>query len=92
MNKVYCVRDRKAKIFHKPFIERDHVMAIRGFEDACKNPETPFAKWPGDFELLYLGDFDPATGRMKELEQFTVLADPLQFQVAVLTEQAQRVQ
>jgi len=79
MPKIYCVRDRKAQMFHKPFYERDHVMAIRGFEDACKDDKSPFFKWPGDFELLYLGDFEESTGKFKLLDLPTVMADPVQF-------------
>lgn len=79
MANVYCVRDRKANVYWKPVYERDHVMAIRGFEDTCKNPESSFHKWPGDFELLHLGKFDENTGKFVQLETPAVMADPMQF-------------
>jgi len=79
MPKVYAVRDRKASIFHRPFFERDHVMAVRGFEDACKDEKSPFAKWPGDYELLYMGEFAENTGKFELLDLPVVMADPMQF-------------
>lgn len=56
--KLYCVRDRKANLCNRPFVERDHVMAIRGMEQLCSDPKSPMAMWPDDFELLFLGHFD----------------------------------
>jgi len=79
MANVYVVRDRKAGVHHRPFYERDHVMAIRGFEDACKKEDSPFRKWPADFELLHLGEFDDATGKFKQLDTAAVMAEPNQF-------------
>lgn len=77
--KFYCVRDRKANVCNRPFAERDHVMAIRGFEQLVQNPETPLSKWPADFELLHLGEFDEATAKFSNLEMPLVLADGMQF-------------
>jgi len=79
MANVYAVRDRKAGVFHRPFYERDHVMAIRGFEDACRKEDSPFRKWPSDFELLHLGNFEDASGRFTLLETPAVMAEPNQF-------------
>lgn len=79
MARLYCVRDRKAGIFWNPIIERDNVQAIRSFETSCKNSESSFFKWPGDFELLYLGEFHTDTGKISLLDIPQVLADPMQF-------------
>jgi len=79
MAKVYVIRDRKAKLFARPFFERDHVMAIRSFEDACRDEKSSFAKWPDDYELLCLGDFDETTGKFHQLERPSLMAEPNQF-------------
>lgn len=80
MQKLYCVRDRKANLCHRPFVERDHVMAIRGFEQICQDPKSPMSMWPGEFELLHLGVFDDVSGKFQNLDMPLVLADGLQFQ------------
>jgi len=77
--KLYAVRDRKAGVFHKPFVERDNVSAIRGFEVACSQAESQMCKWPGDFELQFLADMDEVTGKFSAPKESVVLADPLQF-------------
>jgi len=79
MNRLYCVRDRKANLFWRPVVERDHVQAIRSFENSCRQADSVFAKWPGDYELLHIGDFDESTGRIVQPESFVILADPMQF-------------
>lgn len=77
---LYCVRDRKANLCHRPVSDRDHVQAIRAFELSCRNPDSQFAQWPGDFELLFLGTFDVQTGRFKQdSAPLVVLADATQF-------------
>jgi len=79
MSRMYCVRDRKAGLYWNPVVERDNVQAIRSFEMACQNPEHQFSKWPGDFELLYMGEFDQEKGTVALLHPPVVLADPMQF-------------
>jgi len=79
MANVYVVRDRKAGVFNRPFYERDHTLAIRGFEDACRKDDSPFRKWPSDFELLHLGSFNESTGKFDQLEHPAVMAEPNQF-------------
>jgi len=79
MLKVFVVRDRKAKTFWAPVYDRDSVHAIRSFESTCRDPQSQFAKWPSDFELLYLGMFNQETGKFNLLEYPEVLAEPNQF-------------
>jgi len=79
MAKIYCVRDRKSNSYWKPVYDRDHVMAIRSFEDTCKQSESLLHKWPNDFELMYLGEFDEVTGKFTVLDVPTVMAEPNQF-------------
>jgi hypothetical protein len=88
MPNVYCVRDRKSATFWTPVFDRDHVQATRSFEVACRNPESQFAKWPGDFELLFLGEFDVKSGKFKFLEHPLVLADPMQFSTSPMVQSA----
>jgi len=89
MAKVYAIRDRKAKVFHRPIFERDHVMAVRAFEDACRDTNSSLHKWPYDYELLFLGEFDEATGKFQMVDLPVVMAEPGQFVFAEPVKAAQ---
>lgn len=60
--KVFTVRDDKAGAFMQPFFSPTMGTAERSFMDACKG-EGPFAKYPHDYNLYYLCDYDDQTGK-----------------------------
>jgi len=64
MKKVYyAIYDRKAEMFSAPFLEIKDGTAIRAVQDQVINsPDHPFAKYPSDFSLHRLGEFDEASG------------------------------
>lgn len=59
--KLFAVLDVKANYFLKPFAESSAVQALRGFEVAA-NEDSTFKRFPDDFALCELGDFDSQTG------------------------------
>ena len=62
--KKYAIKDVQADAFQLPmYRERDEI-AIRDFENACVDPNLPFAKNPDDYVLYYIGEYDDenATG------------------------------
>lgn len=79
MKPLFCVRDRKAQLFLKPFTEATKVHAYRAFEQACKEPGSAFGAYPDDFELIYMGTFDESSGRVNQLDHFEILATPRDF-------------
>ena len=66
--KVYSVHDRKAQIFNRPFFDSNEVFARRNFERALNDPDSMFASYPNDFELVCLGEFDDLTGKITMLD------------------------
>ncbi|AXH73361.1 MAG: nonstructural protein [Microviridae sp.] len=58
------VFDSKVGLFSPPFLVKTKGEAIRSFTDACKDPNLPFSKHPGDYRLYYLGDFDDNTAQV----------------------------
>jgi hypothetical protein len=64
IHKIVSVYDVKAECFAQPVFVQSHGAAVRSFGDAVNEPskENNFAKYPQDFTLFALGEFDDATG------------------------------
>lgn len=59
---MYAVYDLKARAFMSPFQNLNDSQAIRGFSEACFNPEVPFSKYPQDYSLFKIGQYDDELG------------------------------
>lgn len=59
---IYAVFDSAAKLFLDPFFVPTHDFALREFRTAINKEGHQFAKYPEDYILFYLGDYNPATG------------------------------
>lgn len=60
--KMYSVRDIKAALYGQPFALANRNVAIRTFTSWCADPSSFFSKYPGDFQLFEVGEFDQNTG------------------------------
>lgn len=66
--KLFAVRDVVAGAFGNLHAEKHEAVAIRNFVTACVQPDSLFQKFPKDYELVCLGEFDdtgddvPVTG------------------------------
>lgn len=63
-HRVFSVYDGKVGIFMKPFLDPHLGNALRSWEEACTAPESPFHKYPSDFVLYEIGNFDDETGEI----------------------------
>ena len=61
--KMFAVYDKAIEGFMTPFFLQAKGEAVRGFIDSM-DQDTPLAKHPEDFQLWYLGDFDPVSGEV----------------------------
>lgn len=59
--KAYAVYDTKVKNYTRPLYHRNAAEAIRGFEAECNNPESQLNKFPQDFTLFEIGEWDDET-------------------------------
>lgn len=80
--KAYTVRDSKAEVFHNPWYQTTHGEAERSFKAMVNNKETMVGKYPEDYDLYYMGEFDDEKGIIISLEtpQHIVKAVQLQQQ------------
>jgi len=58
---VYSLLDRKLREFGPPFCERNEDTAKRFLNDSI-SAESVVGKYPEDFDLYRLGEFDPERG------------------------------
>lgn len=69
MQKAFSVFDSKAGTFSPPFFQPALGLAVRMFTDLANDKATTVGKYPTDFSLFYIGDFDEATGVLAPLTQ-----------------------
>lgn len=62
--KVFAVYDSKAEAYMQPFFMQSRGAAIRAFDSTVNNPETQFYKYPTDFTLFEIGEYDELHGKL----------------------------
>lgn len=77
--KLYSVYDSKAGAYITPFFLVNKGVALRSFMAACNDPASDFARFPGDYTLFELGDWEPETGKIKMYDAPLNLGTALQF-------------
>jgi hypothetical protein len=60
--KIYAVYDKKAMSFDSIISLENDVQASRSFDQAVNDPSTTLFKYPSDFALYYLGEYDSSSG------------------------------
>lgn len=56
--RIFTVHDSKADAYLPPFYMRTKGEAIRAFETTVKDTNSQFNKYPADYTLVELGEFD----------------------------------
>lgn len=77
--KVLAVYDSKVEAYLSPFFMRSRGEALRGFESAVNDPQTSFCRYPADYTLFEIGEFDESTGRIAPHQAYVDLGNAVQF-------------
>ena len=77
--KAFAVYDSKVKNYTKPLYQRNAAEAIRGFEEECNNPESKINKFPSDFTLFEIGEYDDETAVLTSEPAPISLGNALQY-------------
>lgn len=66
MMKIFVVFDSKSEGYGIPFFQRTTGEALRGFTEAVNDPQkqSAVAKYPQDFTLFELGEYDELLGNL----------------------------
>ena len=62
--KLFCVLDSKLNLFNTPMAFQSQGLAHRAFQDEVNrdDKDNPMNKYPEDFSMYYVGEFDSAIG------------------------------
>jgi hypothetical protein len=77
--KVFTIYDAKAEAYLQPFFLSTKGQAIRSITEALANTEHQFAKYPQDFTLFELGEYDDSNGQMLPHQAPLSLGNLLEF-------------
>lgn len=72
---IYSIYDRKAGAYLPPFTFRSHAEAIRAIQQTAVSKESNLGKYPEDFTLRLLGEFDDDTGGIEAQFSPTTVAE-----------------
>lgn len=72
--KMFSIYDSKAVSFLPPWNESTAGTALRKFKDAVVREGTDFNKWPEDYTLFEIGEFDDQTGIVLGYDHATEIA------------------
>lgn len=79
--KMYSIHDSKAEAYLPPIFMRTAGEAIRTFEQTCKDPNSQFSKFPADFTLVELGEFDELSAHIATHDKPRILANASEFKL-----------
>lgn len=75
---LLSVFDKKSKDFGPIYTAKNQATATREFINACQE-NTNWKKYPEDFCLCQVGEFDTETGKVTPLESTKVIAEAENF-------------
>lgn len=66
--KIFTIYDSKVEAYMNPIFCRSKGEAIRSLTDAVNDEKTQINKYPEDFTLFEIGEFDPVNGTITVLD------------------------
>jgi hypothetical protein len=76
---LFTVFDSAAKAYMEPFFAPTVEFAIRKFRATVNEPGTTIHRFPEDYSLFAIGEFDPETGMVKPYQELHSLGVAIQF-------------
>lgn len=68
MQKAFSIKDSKAEVYNPPFFKPTHGEAERTFRELANDEKTNVNKYPEDFSLWYVGNYNEQTGILEPKE------------------------
>lgn len=59
---MYAVYDSKAELYLQPHFFRARGEAVRAWQTTANNPETNICKYPEDYAMYEIGEYDEDSG------------------------------
>lgn len=77
--KVYTVYDSKAEAYLQPFYCKSKGEALRSFTEVCNDKNSQIGKYPEDFTMFELGEFDDSNAQFKMYKSSVALGCAIEF-------------
>lgn len=61
---VFSIQDNKTAFYHLPFFSPTHASGVRSFLQLAQDSNSLVSKYPGDFSLFHIGEFDDESGQL----------------------------
>lgn len=68
ITKAFAVYDSKASCFGVPFFMATTGLAVRAFSELVNDPKSTVSRYPTDFVLFQVGEFDDQKGIFVPME------------------------
>lgn len=69
MKKIFAIFDKKALVYLSPMCFHNKGLALRFFGEICNDSKTDMYKYPADFSIWIIGDWDERTGHINPLSK-----------------------
>lgn len=69
--KIFTVYDSKAEAFLQPFFIKSKGHAIRAFQELTNDKTHQFGKYPADYTLFEIGEYDEEKGTIETYQAKT---------------------
>lgn len=66
---MYTVKDKKADAYLQPFTTQTKGLAIRMIQGTLEQQDNNLSKYPEDFSLWKIGEFDENSGIIQGLQE-----------------------
>jgi len=66
--KIFTIRDSKGEVYNTPFFQKSHGEAERSFRELVNDEKSMVSKYPDDFDLYFVGEYNDQTGTISSLE------------------------
>lgn len=85
--KIYCIYDSKGENFGKqPHFFENRADSIRAFQQAVNDPQSMWSKYPADYTLFEIGEWDQMEGVITMYETKMSLGLALEYKNKPATE------
>lgn len=69
---LYAIKDSKAGYFADIFQLPNNAIALRKFSEVCTEEKSDLHKYPEDFALYIVGNYDSETGKVTGCEPIMI--------------------
>lgn len=66
---AFVIRDAKVEAYHRPFFSHNEMEMRRMITDTAEDGSSTFAKYPQDFDVFHIGEYNDETGQMEFIEK-----------------------